>query len=225
MNVSEKKVINYRSYKNLDEVKLKNDLESIPFDVINVFDQTDDVFWAYEKLVNNVLDEHIPVKQKVLKNTRAPSMNGPLRRAINVKRGLFRKYRRCNSEINWQNFRRQRNYVTKLKRQSIRHYFAERCGGGTKSKYFWPTIKPFLTNKGSSGESCIQLYEDRKLITCSNEVSEVFNDFFVNVANNIGNDATCDIDQEHPSVQAIKAKMLVDGESFAFQNINATKYK
>ena len=25
----------------------------------------------------------------------------------------------------------------------------ERCAGGPKSKDFWPTIKPFLTNKGN----------------------------------------------------------------------------
>jgi hypothetical protein len=39
--------------------------------------------------------------------------------------------------------------VNKIKKQSIRNYFIERCAGGPKSKHFWPTIKPFLTNKGS----------------------------------------------------------------------------
>ena len=32
--------------------------------------------------------------------------------------------------------------------QSIRHYFSERCAGGPKSKHFWSTVKPFLSNKG-----------------------------------------------------------------------------
>jgi hypothetical protein len=42
-----------------------------------------------------------------------------------------------------------RNLVNKIKRKSIREYFIERCVGGPKQKDFWPTIKPFITNKGS----------------------------------------------------------------------------
>jgi hypothetical protein len=34
--------------------------------------------------------------------------------------------------------------VYKIKKQSIRNYFIERCAGGPKSKHFWPTIKPFI---------------------------------------------------------------------------------
>jgi hypothetical protein len=35
------------------------------------------------------------------------------------------------------------------------------------------------------------------------KVSEIFNDFFINVAKNIGNPNTV-IDENHPSIQAIK---------------------
>jgi hypothetical protein len=37
-------------------------------------------------------------------------------------------------------YRKQRNLVNKIKKQSIRNYFIERCAGGPKSKHFWPTI-------------------------------------------------------------------------------------
>jgi hypothetical protein len=39
-------------------------------------------------------------------------------------------------------YRRQRNYVTKLKSKSINTNFIERRTGGPKSKDFWPTVKP-----------------------------------------------------------------------------------
>jgi hypothetical protein len=41
---------------------------------------------------------------------------------------------------------KQRNLVTKLKKQSVRTYFYERCVGGPKSTDFYPTIKPFLSD-------------------------------------------------------------------------------
>jgi hypothetical protein len=51
------------------------------------------------------------------------------------------------SSKSWEQYRKQRNTVTKIKRKSIRNYFLERCVGGPKNKDFWHTIKPFLTNK------------------------------------------------------------------------------
>jgi hypothetical protein len=44
---------------------------------------------------------------------------------------------------NWEIYRKQRNLVNKIKKQSIRNNVIERCAGGPKSKHFWPTIKPF----------------------------------------------------------------------------------
>jgi hypothetical protein len=49
-------------------------------------------------------------------------------------------------------------------------------------KDFWPTIKPFITNKGSYFENNIILTDDDRIINDQNEVAETFNEFFVNVA-------------------------------------------
>jgi hypothetical protein len=51
---------------------------------------------------------------------------------------------------------------------------------------FWPTIKPFLSKKGSSSNNHITLSENGEIINDPAKVSEVFNDFFINVAKNIG---------------------------------------
>ena len=40
-------------------------------------------------------------------------------------------------------FRKQRNFVTKLKRKSMKTY-----SGGTKSGDFWKTIKPLFSKRG-----------------------------------------------------------------------------
>jgi hypothetical protein len=62
--------------------------------------------------------------------------------------------------------------VNKIKKQSIRNYFIERCAGGPKSKHFWPTIKPFLTNKGSHFAKDIILCENNNIINNQTEVAE-----------------------------------------------------
>ena len=118
---------------------------------------------------------------------------------------LFNKYKTCKTSLNWDNNRRQRNLVTKIKKQSMRVYFYERCAGGPKSKDFWPTIKPFLSKKGSDWGNEVILCEDDKIVSDQGEVCNIFNNYFVNVAKDIGND-TSQYNQDfsnHPSIEKI----------------------
>ena len=115
---------------------------------------------------------------------------------------LFNKYKKCKTSLNWDNYRKQRNLVTKIKKHSMSIYFYECCAGGPKSRDFWPTIKPFLSRKGADGEKEIFLWENEKIVSNQIEVCNIFNSYFVNVAKEIGNDAT-QYDQDflnHPSI-------------------------
>ena len=102
-------------------------------------------------MLTEVINEHAPIKERKLKANKPAFMNGDLHQPIYKKHMLFNKYKKCKTPLNWDNYRKQRNRVTKVKRNSMRVYFYERCAGGPKSKDFWPTIKPFLSKKGSDG--------------------------------------------------------------------------
>lgn len=135
-------------------------------------------------------------------------MNGELRRAIYVKRKLRNSFFKYRTDKNWEKYRKQRNLVTKLKRNSMQIYFFERCGGGPKSKHFWPTIKPFLSSKNTAkNDAQIILNENDTLITDQNKVCNILNDFYVNIAQNIGINSDIMINEQHPSVQAISDKI------------------
>ena len=64
-------------------------------------------------------------------------------------------------------------------------------------------LKPFLTNKGCNFDTDIILNEDEKLLSDQSEISNVFNNFFVNVAKDIGKDST-PMNDCHPSICKIK---------------------
>ena len=53
------------------------------------------------------------------------------------------KFLKDKSDKNWEAYRKQRNLVTKLKKQSIRTYVYERCVGRPQSTEFYPTVKRF----------------------------------------------------------------------------------
>ena len=154
-----------RSFKDFNEEDFNNDISNIPFHASYVFEDPDDVYWAHETLIKEVLDEHAPIKERRSKSNKPAFMNSELRSAIYKKRMLRNKYFKCRSSQNWEKYRKRRNYVTKLKRQSLRVYFFERCHGGPKSKDFWPTIKPFLSKKGSKDDPTIILNEEEKILS------------------------------------------------------------
>ena len=88
---------------------------------------------------------------------------------------------------------------------------------GSKSKDFWPTVKPFLTNKGTQVHRDTILFEDNKLINDQQEVCGILNDFFVNVAKNIGENSI-PVNGNHPSILEIKENYM-EPSSFEFNPI------
>ena len=66
----------------------------------------------------------------------------------------------------------------------------------------------FLTNKGSFIQKDTILLENDKLINDQQEGCNIFNDFFVSVANNLGENSI-PINEEHPSPMKMKETLTV----------------
>ena len=63
----EKQKIKYRSYKNFDEKCFNDDISQVPFHVAHVFEDVDDIYWAHEWLLNDVINQHAPIKERISK--------------------------------------------------------------------------------------------------------------------------------------------------------------
>ena len=150
----EKSNMNY-SFTNFEPEAFNEDISRVPFHkgeaVAFIFDDVDGIYWAHELLLNDVIKDHAPMKERKSKVQKTVYMNGELRRSIFKKCIRFDKYMNFKTSSKWEKYRKQRNAVTKLKKLSMRCYFYERCAGGQKSKYFWSTIKPFIFKKGQDG--------------------------------------------------------------------------
>ena len=84
--------IRYRSFKNFNSDLFLKDLSLIPFNIIEIFDDVDDTYWIWNELIMQIVNEHAPIKIKTIKGKRVPYMNGELRRSINVRNMMKRKY-------------------------------------------------------------------------------------------------------------------------------------
>jgi hypothetical protein len=113
------------------------------------------IYSHYENNVKIILDKHAPLKTRYPRKNPLPCMNSTLTKAIHRVHMLCSNYTKQRNGRTWKKYRKQRNLVNKLKKNSTKNYFLERCSGGAKSCDFWKTMKPFFSKKSNSGEQKI----------------------------------------------------------------------
>ena len=104
-----------------------------------------------------------------------------------------------------------------MKRKSINNFFQERCIGGCKSKDFWGTIKPYMSSKTKNNQNKIILNENQNTLSDNSKVADIFNDFYINVAKDIGKDFIFD-KSNHPSIEKILGQNI-SPDSFNFTQV------
>ena len=90
------------------------------------------------------------------------------RRAIRHRNRLWKKYKLDPTTINWNTYKRQRNYCTTLTRKAITNYYHHKAEGiFTKPKDFWRVFGALFHSKRGQ----------------ANEID--INEYFINIANDL----------------------------------------
>ena len=90
------------------------------------FSNFSDVNLAYENFnhqFTQVYDKHVPLKKRAMVKSPVPYMNSKLRKAVYKKRQLHNVFKTQRSSKSWEQYWKQRNIVTRIKRKSIRNFF------------------------------------------------------------------------------------------------------
>jgi hypothetical protein len=221
--------VNYRSYKKFNQENFIYDVDHLINGSNEMHSNKDMETFLYD--FKNIINKHAPLKTKYLKSKQAPYMNNKLRKAINVRGMLKRKYIRSPSNDTWEMYRRQRNYVTNIKRQSIKQYFHDKCKNfdtTTNTKSFWDTIKPFFSRKSTCQGQTINLLHNDKVVTNTREVCEIFNTFFASFGGQTAQKQNESVEQilssfnNHESIQNIKQQGHCSG-TFSFRPVSESE--
>ena len=96
---------------------------------------------------------------------------------------LMRRANKSKSIIDWDNFVKKRNQVTKLKNKLKQEYFNNLLSEDAKRpKQLWKALKTLVPGGKSSTTSVKRLVtEDVEEVTCPSGIAYHFNKFFVNV--------------------------------------------
>ncbi len=111
----------------------------------------------------------------------------------------------CNrSGRNYENYRKIRNKCSNLSREALKQYFNKNCSESKeKPKHFWKVVKPYFSRKNKTSEN-FQLEINNKIVSDPMVIAEHFNNFYLNIANSIGNNSNfAETIEHHPSYRVI----------------------
>ena len=156
----ESKQFIYRDYQNFDNTNFQSKLNNCPKKCEN-----------FEKTFENVLNAHALKKTKFLCGNQKPHVDKNLRKSIMKRSQLKNKANRTKQLEGITKYKKQRNLVVKLNRESKTQYF-DNMQTSKHSKSFWDKCKPYFSNKHAHGDSKIILIEKENIITNKNEVAQ-----------------------------------------------------
>ena len=145
------RLIEFRSMKNFNLPDFLADLKSVPWSSAHTFGNADDVWAHWGTLFKDVLDQHVPLKKKWIRGDQLPWISPDLLREISHRKKLFKRHKRSPTSTSWDDYKRQRNMVTSLKRNALKRFF---CDASLTAKHpgeFWRKMKLLLPT--SSGKN------------------------------------------------------------------------
>ena len=135
--------ITYRDIKSLNKEQFIASLKEAPWDCAFVFEDSEDVVNAWYDVFNDVVNKHLPLKQKRVKRKVQPKwFNENVAEGIQERDKLLTKAKKSSSVEDWLNYRRAKNNVTNLIRQTKQAYFKDKFSENKhNSRKLWNLIK------------------------------------------------------------------------------------
>ena len=220
-------IIKYRDYSHYNGNNFRGDLVT----ELNRQTFSSEMLESFLSICKNVVDKHAPLKKKYVRGNQAPFMNKELSKAFMIRsrlRNCYLKNKTINNQIA---YKKQRNYCVGLLKRTKRDYYGNLDEkNNCDNKIFWKTVKPLLSNKNIQSERII-LTEGDNIVNDDKSVSEILNNFFINIVNSLNlpkfkclpsleNDPVLraiDKYQNHPSIVKIKEK--INTKEFSFQTL------
>ena len=178
---------------NFDIARFQTDLlELILYKIVN-FDEFYKAFDYSHKMLLNILNEHYPIKilnRKEIELERKPWITKGILTSTKIKNKTYKKFVKSSdkdksSDI-YIKFKKYRDLINTLKRKSQKQfhidYFQKHLNNAKKA---WTGINTILHKKRKQKISDIFLNVNGKLVTDQKTVSKLFNNYFVNVADNL----------------------------------------
>ena len=212
-----------RTISNYDLERFSDDLHSTPFDVAYIFEDIDDIYWAWSYLLPSVLDNHALIKRKTANREYVSFMTPKLLETLRKRNKLKRLCNESKRRLDWDRYETQRNLTSSLRRKAVSNYFRTTASNAEDNpKKFWQTVKPFMHSKKNISRDSIHLKEGDSLVVNKLEVAQIFNAHLSSFLKDNDSDGHYNDNSRftsHPSITAIQTHCSAF-EAFQFRSVS-----
>lgn len=179
------RLISVRSYKNIDTIKIKQELETVPWHIIGLFDDPDDSLWCWQHLLRSVISQHVKIRKVKVKGNNQMWMTGEVRKLINKRYKLLLKARATPKDSQeWKDYRMARNTCTNLIRITKANYWKNKFIASDSPKTFWSLVKKY-NNSNTKPNHIGPLKNKTTFVTNDLDKANVMNEFFSSIGKKI----------------------------------------
>ena len=144
-----------------------------PWSIVDVFDDVEDKFYAFDLLFTEILDRHAPVKTFKARGKPNPCVTDNIRGLMKTRDDWRKKAKKTNDPLCWTAYRYFRQEVKREIRITEKEFVAEQIQRNpNNTNNIWKAIRHCIPNKSTS---------QRIFSKDDKTVADEFNQFFVSV--------------------------------------------
>ena len=178
--------ITTRNLKRLNKDIFTKRLNSLPWNVIEIFDDINDCWHAWKILFNSVTDELCPLKRIRPRRKTCPWFTCEIETLKVLRDQLQNRAILTNNPNDWSKWRRCKNKVTaacrKAKADFIKTAIKE---NKSDSRAIWRALRTLMPKCKSQGIQALEI--NGKTVTSPIEIANSFNSFFINIGEKLAN--------------------------------------
>ena len=181
-NTSKTYQIQFRYFTEANKQLFKRSLIAVEWERLLIEDDVDRNFELFHDKIKEMYNHHFPVKSKnvSVKRMLNPWITSGLLNSIKQKNQMYKNFKLGN--VNALNYNAYRNRLNALIRLTKRNYYMNVFSNyKNHTKKLWQTINN-LTKSTTPQSKLNTIIHDDKLISNPSEISNTFNNFFVNIA-------------------------------------------
>ena len=178
-------VVTVRNYKKFQVDQFRDDIIAAPFQVTQVFEDKDDVLWAWYKLFKDICDLHAALKRVKIRSQSSPWINNDIRRKMNLRFKLFKRAVSTKDQETYARYKKVRNEITSEIRNAKARYFNEKLAEVKSAAAYWNLIAE-ATNPVKRNKIGLLKRQDGSLAVNDTEKANLINDFFANIGTRLG---------------------------------------
>ena len=178
--------IRCRDLNNYDESEINKDLLDAHWESVYNTESPNKAWFAMHSILKGTIDRHAPFISKRIKGKPSPWITDKLKKEMNARDKLMRKARKTKNELDWDSYRRKRNFVNnEIKRSKRTYYKIKLQENANKPEKFWKFIKEIFPTKSKEDKTPKTFKINNEPVTEKPTIANEFCKFFSRVANNL----------------------------------------